>query len=199
MKILVLFAALLCVAAARAQNRIVSVDAFQLGYSGGLMFKNDSGKGDTKDRDLNLFKINANFAQTISEYPNLMFKGVGRIERNHLEQGADTTNSVYALSAGVIVNHDAADIKNSMFAGVLVGGEWETIEQAGQGDEKGLNIVFNAEAGKRWDMGNYAMANISYAPTFEFVFRRYGGGIRDEYYTSGTELKINFLKFDVLF
>ncbi len=199
MKILVLFAALLCVAAARAQNRIVSVDAFQLGYSGGLMFKKDSGKGDTKDRDQNQFKVNANFAQTINEYPNLMFKGVARIERNHLDQGGDTTNSVWALSAGVVVNHDASDIKNSMFAGVLVGGEWETIDVQGQDDENGLNIVFNAEAGKRWDMGHYAMANISYAPTFEFVFRRYGGGIRDEYYTSGTELKINFLKFDVLF
>jgi hypothetical protein len=128
-----------------------------------------------------------------------MFKGVARIERNNLEQGGDTTNSVYALSAGVVINHDASDIKNSMFAGVLVGGEWETIDAQGQSDEKGLNIVFNAEAGKRWDMGNYAMANISYAPTFEFVFRRYGGGIRDEYYTSGTELKINFLKIDVLF
>ena len=199
MKILVLFAALLCVAAARAQNRIVSVDAFQLGYSGGLMFKKDSGKGDTKDRDQNQFKINANFAQTVKEYPNLMFKGVVRAEHTRMDQGGDTTNSVWGLSVGVILNHDAADIKNSMFAGAQIGGELQRVDEPGQSNEKGLNIVFNAEVGKRWDMGHYAMANISYAPTFEFVFRRYGGGIRDEYYTSGTELKINFLKFDVLF
>lgn len=198
MKILVLFAALLCVAAARAQTRIVSIDAFELGYTGGLVFKNDSGKGATKDRDQNNFRLNANFAQVIKEYPNLMFKGVARIQRTHLDQGDDTTNSVWGLSAGVIVNHDATDIKNSMFAGGQIGGEWEKID-SGNKDETGLNITLSAEAGKRWDMGHYAMANISYAPTFEFVFRRYGGGIRDEFYTSGTEFKINFLKFDVLF
>jgi len=197
-KLLVLFVALLCVAAARAQSRIVSVDAFQLGYSGGLNFKSDSGRKDVKDRDANEFKLNANFAQTIKEYPNTMFKGVARYQREHVDQGKDTTNSIFALSGGVILNHDAQDIKNSMFVGAQLGVEWQRMDM-GSDDESGLNMVFSAEAGKRWDMGRYAMANISYAPTLEFVFRRYGGGIRDEFYTSGTEFKINFLKFDVLF
>lgn len=198
MKILVLFAALLCVAAARAQTRIVSVDAFKLGYSGGLLFKNDSGKGATKDRDQTNFALNANFAQVVSEYPNLMFKGVLNYNRNKLDQGGDTTNSAFGVTVGAILNHDATDIKNSMFAGASVGAEWEKMEQ-GNRDENGLNLLIGAEAGKRWDMGSYAMANISYAPTLEFVFRRYGGGIREKFYTSGTEFKLNFLKFDILF
>ena len=198
MRILVVLAALLCVAAARAQDRIVSINAFELGYTGGLMFKNDNGKGGTKDREANEFKLNLNFAQKLADYPQMMFKGIARIERSHVDQGSDTTNSIWALSGGVLFNHDAADIKNSMFAGAQVGFEWQTID-TGADDESGINITLGVEAGKRWDMGSYSVANISYAPSIEALYRRYGGDIRDEFYTSGTELKFNFLKFDILF
>ena len=198
MKIVLIMAALLCVAAARAQDRIVSIDAFQLGYTGGLIFKNDNGKGSRKDREENTFKLNLNYAQKLQEYPQLMLKGVGRIERENVDQGDDATNSIWALSGGVILNLDETDIKNSMFVGSQVGFEWQTIDD-GRDDESGINFVLSVEAGKRWDMGSYSVANISYAPTFEALYRRYGGDIRDEFYTSGTELKFNFLKFDILF
>lgn len=198
MRILVLLAALLCVAAAKAQDRIISVDAGQLSYAGALVFKNDKGKGGTKDRETNEFKINLNYAQKLADYPQLMIKGIGRIERNEVDQGADATNSIWALSGGILINHDPADIKNSMFAGAQVGVEWETIDNYTD-DESGLNLTLGVEAGKRWDMGSYSVANISYAPTLELLYRRYGGDIRDEFYTSGTEVKLNFLKFDILF
>jgi len=55
------------------------------------------------------------------------------------------------------------------------------------------------EGGKRWDMGQYSVANISYAPTVSLQLKRYGGNIRNEYFTSGTDFRINFLKFDILF
>ncbi|MBY0516397.1 MAG: hypothetical protein K2P81_05785 [Bacteriovoracaceae bacterium] len=199
MKILVFLAALLCVAAARAQDRIVSVDAFQLGYTSGFVFKNDTGKGSTKDRDENNFKLNLNFAQKLAQYPQLMLKGVARIDRSHVEQGStDTTNSTWALSAGVLLNLDSSNIKNSMFVGSQVGLEWQTIDD-GAKDKSGVNVTLGAEAGKRWDMGSYSVANISYAPTLELLYRRYGGNIRDTFYTSGTELRFNILKFDILF
>jgi len=198
MRILVILAALLCVAAARAQDRIVSIDAGQLSYAGALVFKNDKGKGSTKDRESNEFKLNLNYAQKLADYPQMMIKGIGRIERNDVDQGADATNSIWALSGGILFNHDAADIKNSMFAGAQVGFEWETIDNYTD-DESGLNLTLGVEAGKRWDMGSYSVANISYAPSFELMYRRYGGDIRDEFYTSGTEVRLNFLKFDILF
>lgn len=198
MRILVILAALLCVAAAKAQDRIVSIDAGQLSYAGALAFKNDKGKGSTKDRESNEFKLNLNFAQKLADYPQLMIKGIGRIERNDVDQGADATNSIWALSGGILLNHDAADIKNSMFAGAQVGFEWETIDNYSD-KESGINLTLGVEAGKRWDMGSYSVANISYAPSLELMYRRYGGDIRDEFYTSGTEVRLNFLKFDILF
>jgi len=197
MRILVILAALLCVAAARAQDRIVSIDAGQLSYAGALVFKDDKGKGSTKDRETNEFKLNLNFAQKLADYPQMMIKGIGRIERNDVDQGADATNSIWALSGGVLFNHDAADIKNSMFVGAQVGFEWETIDDFND-KESGINFTLGVEAGKRWDMGSYSVANISYAPSLELLYRRYGGDIRDEFYTSGTEIKLNFLKFDIL-
>jgi hypothetical protein len=199
MKILVLLAALLCVAAARAQDRIVSIDAFQLGYTSGFVFKNDTGKGSTKDKDENHFKLNLNFAQKLAEYPQLMIKGVARVDRSHVEQGStDTTNSIWALSGGVLFNLDSNDIKNSLFVGGQLGLEWQTIDN-GSKDKSGVNVTLAAEAGKRWDMGSYSVANISYAPTIDLLYRRYGGNIRDTFYTSGTELRFNVLKFDILF
>ncbi len=198
MRILVILAALLCVAAAKAQDRIISIDATQLSYAGALVFKSDKGKGSTEDRDTNEFKLNLNFAQKLADYPQLMIKGIGRIERTHEDQGPDATNSIWAFSGGVLFNHDAADIKNSMFAGAQVGVEWQTIDNYTD-DESGLNLTLGVEAGKRWDMGSYSVANISYAPSLELMYRRYGGDIRDEFYTSGTEIKLNFLKFDILF
>ncbi len=198
MRLLVLLAALLCVVAARAQERIVSIDAFQLGYAGGWVFTSDKGKGGTKDRDANEFKLNLNYAQKLPQHPQIMVKGVARIERTYVDQGDDTTNSLWGFSGGVLFNHDATDVKNSMFAGLQAGMERQTIEAANE-EATGFNLTLAVEAGKRWDMGQYSVANISYAPSVEWLYRRYGGDIRDEFYSTGTELKLNFLKFDILF
>ena len=73
------------------------------------------------------------------------------------------------------------------------------LELAGSGSESGLNVYTNLEAGKRWDLGSYSVANISYAPTISLNLKRYGGNIRDEYFTSSRDLRFNFLKFDILF
>lgn len=198
MRILVLIVALVCVSAAKAQDRLVSIDAFDLSYAGGLVFKNfDTKRGD--DRHVNDFQVKLNYAQTIQSWsPNIMGKGIFRIGRTHDDYGANTTNSVWALNGGLLYNVDAADIKNSWFTGAQVGVEWQTIDD-GTNDESGMNMVFGVEGGKRWDMGRYATTAISYAPTLELLYRRYGGDIRDEFYKSGTEFKINFLKFDIMF
>lgn len=198
MRILVLFAALLCVFSAKAQQRLVSVNAFDLGYSGGLSFKSDDARrGD--DSNSNDFRLGVNYAQTIPAWSeNMMGKGAVRIQRIHEDQGANSTNSMWAFTGGILYNFDATDIKNSGFWGVQAGLEWQTMDD-GVTDESGLNLVAGVEAGKRWDMGNYASTMISYAPTIDFFYRRYGGGIRDEFYKSGTELRLNFLKFDIMF
>jgi hypothetical protein len=198
MRILLLIAALLCVVSAKAQQRLVSVNAFDLGYSGGLAFKSDDARrGD--DANSNDFRLALNYAQTIPAWSeNLMGKGAVRIQRIHEDQGANSTNSLWAFTGGLIYNIDAADIKNSLFFGAQGGFEWQTIDD-GVTDESGLNLLVGAEVGKRWDMGNYASAMISYSPTIDFLYRRYGGGVRDEFFKSGTELRLNFLKFDIMF
>ena len=197
MKLLVLLVALFCVAAARAE-RIISIDSDTLSYTGALNFKSDSGAKGKNDRDTNEFGLKLNFAQTLSEYPQLMIKGIGRYERQNVDYGAtDRTNTVFALSGGLLFNGDHKDIANSMFAGFQFGVEHQNLDL--NRSESGLNFTLGVEAGKRWDMGKFSMTKISYAPTFEFLVRRYGGDIRKEYFTNGTELKLNFLKFDVLF
>lgn len=197
MKLLVLLVALFCVAAARAE-RIISIDAGQLSYTGALIFKSDSGVKGKSDRDSNQFRLNLNFAQTIAQYPQLMFKALARYERENIDYGtSDTTNTIFGLSGGLIYNVDHKDIANSMFAGFQFGVEHQNLDLSTK--ESGLNLTLAVEAGKRWDMGKFSMTKVSYAPTFEFLVRRYGGDIRKEYFNSGTELKLNFLKFDVLF
>lgn len=198
MRILITVLAMLFATAASAQNRLVSIDAFDLGYAGGLVFRNtDVKRGDDAHR--NDFQIKLNYAQTIESWsPNLMGKGIVRIARSHEDEGANSTNSLWGFTAGVLYNTDAADVKNSLFVGGQVGFEWQTIDD-GTNDESGINMVLGVEGGKRWDMGRYASTAISYSPSIEALYRRYGGDIRDEFYKSGTELKFNFLKFDVMF
>lgn len=198
MRLLVLIAALVCVAAARAQERLVSVDAFDLGYTGGLLFKSQKGASSHDGRDSNDFRLRLNYAQNLEGHEGLMWKAVTHINRVHDNVGDDTTNSTWGLTGGVLYNFDAADIKNSGFVGFQAGLEWQHIED-GVDDESGMNFLSAIEGGKRWDMGRYAMAAISYAPTIELGYRRYGGGIHDNIYKSGTELKLSFLKFDVMF
>ena len=199
MRILVLIAALLA-GSAFAQNRLVSIYAFDLSYAGGIVYRNTAVKNG-KDRHQNDFQIKLNFAQTIESWsPHIMGKGIVHIGRTHDDNGssANTTNSIWGFTGGLIYNTDAADIKNSIYFGGQVGFEWQTVDD-GANDESGINMVFAVEGGKRWDMGRYASTAISYAPSIEGVYRRYGGDIRDEFYKSGTEFKINFLKFDIMF
>lgn len=198
MRMLLLIATLMSASLAHAQDRLVSIDATDLSYAGGLVFKNfDSKRGD--DRHVNDFQIKLNYAQIVPSWsPNLMAKGILRIARTYDDQGANSTNSVWALTGGLLYNTNAADVKNSLYFGGQFGLERQTIDD-GTDDESGFNMVFGVEGGKRWDMGRYATTAISYAPSIEALYRRYGGGIRDEFYKSGTELKINFLKFDIMF
>lgn len=181
-----------------AQNKVVSIDAFDFSYSGGLSFKHDKGKNE--DRDATTFKINLNFAQSIQEYVGLMWKAQAYWNRVDVDFGdSDELVSEFALGGGLLYNFNAEDMKNSYMAGALVGIERATYELSEESDESGFNLFMNLEAGKRWDLGSYSVANISYAPTVALVLKRYGGDIRDTYFKNGRELRFNFLKFDILF
>jgi hypothetical protein len=181
-----------------AQNRIVSIDAFDFSYTGGLSFKHDKGKHD--DQDTTTFKINLNYAQSIEEYVGLMWKAQAYWNRVDVDYGSsDSLTSEFGVAGGVLYNFNAEDIKNSFMAGALLGIERATYELGGQDDESGFNFFVNLEGGKRWDLGSYSVANISYAPTVALVLKRYGGDIRDEYFKNGREVRFNFLKFDILF
>lgn len=181
-----------------APSRIVSVDAFDLAYSSGLSFRHDSGKNE--DRDTSTFRLNLNYAQNWEQYQGLMWKAQLNFNRVDEDFGkADTFQSAYGVAGGLIYNFNADDIKNSVMVGALAGIERMTVEYAGGDDESGFNLWMGFDAGKRFDLGTYSMANISYAPTVSVMFKRYGGDIRDHYFKSGNEIRFNFLKFDVLF
>ena len=198
MKVLIALIVLAVSASASAQKRIVSVDAYDLAYSSGLSFKHDNGKG--PDRDTTNFRLNLNFAQSIEQYVGLMWRAQLNFNREDVDFGGnDAFSSSYGVAGGVLYNFQADDIKNSFLLGAGVGVERATYEYGSSDDESGFNMFMQFEAGKRWDLGSYSVANISYAPTVSALFKRYGGDIRDEYFKSGNEIRFNFLKFDVLF
>jgi hypothetical protein len=200
MKLLLVVLCSIYALGAFAQTRVISIDAFDYSYSGGLSFKHDEGKGSVKDRDTTNFKFNLNYAQNLPEYVGLMWKAQAYWNRENVDQGSsDTLNSTFGATGGVLYNFNPDNMKNSFMAGASLGLERQTIEETSGDDESGFNLSLNFEGGKRWDLGSYSSANISYAPTVSFHWKRYGGGIRDDLYTSSRDLRFNFLKFDILF
>lgn len=198
MKALIALIVLVMSTVAFAQKRVVSVDAFDLAYSSGLSFRHDHGKDE--DRDTTTFRLNANFAQLFEQYVGLMWRVQLNFNRMNQDFGTqDAFESSYGVAVGLLHNFNADDIKNSFIAGASVGIERMTVEFGRDDDESGFNLFAILEGGKRWDLGTYSVANISYAPTVSVMFKRYGGDIRDEYFKSGNEVRFNFLKFDVLF
>lgn len=198
MKKLLVALALMSSFAVSAQDQIVSIDAFDLSYTGGLMFKSTNGKND--DIDNTTFRLNLNYAQSLEQYVGLMWRAKAYYNRVDIDQGSDDTlESSFGAAGGLIYNLNADDIKNSIFVGAMIGLERGTVEYSGGEDSSGFNMTFEGEVGKRWDLGQYSVANITYAPTVSFAYKRYGGDIREDYFKSGTELKFNFLKFDILF
>lgn len=198
MKLFIALVVLAFAHVASAQSRIVSIDAFDLSYTGGLLLKDDDAKG--SDREETTFKINLNYAQNWDQYQGLMWKVKAHVLSQDIDYGsADEEVTAWGGAAGLLLNFGEASIKEAFYAGAMVGIERMTIEAGGNDDQSGFNVWTDLEVGKRWDLGQYSVANISYAPNFALTLKRYGGDIRDDYYKSGTEIKINFLKFDILF
>ena len=196
-----LFLALIMVAfsfAAVAQTKVISIDAFDMSYVGGLSFKHDEGR--VEDRDTTTFRLNVNYAQNFQDYVGLMWKGRAYWNRIEEDFGGDDLTSEFGVGGGLLMNFQPEDIKNSIMASALVGVERATYEFRGaKDDEAGFNLLLTLEAGKRFDLGSYSVANISYAPTISLELKRYGGDIREEFFKSSRDLRFNFLKFDILF
>jgi hypothetical protein len=198
MKVLIAALALMSSLMAFAQKRVVSIDAYDLSYTGGLMLKHDKGKG--PDRDETNFRFNLNYAQSFEQYVGLMWKAKLYFNRSDVDMSSfDSIESAWGAAGGFIYNFQPENIKDSVLVGAMLGAERATYEANRIDDKSGFNFFMEVEAGKRWDLGKYSVANISYAPTVAWNWKRYGGDIRDYYYKSGYELKLNFLKFDILF
>lgn len=195
MKALIAIVALVVTMTAGAQTRIVSIDAFDFSYTGGLKFENLKGKSGVSNHKESHLRFNLNYAQTLPQYEGLMWKAKFHFNREDLD---DYLRSEFGLMGGALYNFQANDIKNSIFAGAMLGLERGTID-TGSDDRSGMNIMLFLEGGKRWDMGSYAKINASYAPSVSLGLTRYGGGIRKHLYKSATDFRLNFLKFDILF
>jgi hypothetical protein len=129
-----------------------------------------------------------------------MWKAQLNFNRQDTDYGKnDSFESAYGAAGGFLYNFQAEDIKNSYLAGAMAGIERMTLKSGSSNDKSGFNLFLQFEGGKRFDLGSYSVANISYAPTISVQFKRYGGGVRDDYFKSGSDIRFNFLKFDVLF
>ncbi|GEM_PF-1204814 len=198
-KMFVVFVALTVSSFAFAQSRIITVDAFDLAYSGGLKFSHDKAASGGEDRDTSNFRLNLNYAQNWDQYVGVMWKGEVHFNREDVDfKNRDSLQSEFGVAGGAIYNFNAEDIKNSYMASAMVGIERMTIKY-GSDDNSGFNFSLKLEGGKRFDLGRYSIANISYAPTVSLTLKRYGGDIRDEFFKSHSDIAFNFLKFDILF
>lgn len=198
MKFFVLALALVASVQSFAQTRVVSIDAYDLAYTGGLSFRKDSGRG--PDRDATDFRLNLNYAQNFEQLVGVMWKVSARINRFTEDYSSfDRKESNFGATGGLLYNFSPDDIKNSGLIGASVLVEHATFELGQNDDESGINFGMILEGGKRFDLGAYSVANISYAPTVSFEFKRYGGDIRKNYFKSMNDLRFNFLKFDILF
>lgn len=198
MKFLLALVLLVSSVFASAQSRIVSIDAFDLSYSGGLVLKNDSGK--SPKREEVTFKLNLNYAQALEQYVGVMWKAKVFFNREDVDWGAyDALNSSYGAAGGILYNFQPENIKESFYAGAMIGIERASIEGLGKSDKSGFNFFTDLEAGKRFDLGAYSIASIAYSPSLAVTFKRYGGDLRSSYFKTGNEIKLNFLKFDILF
>lgn len=198
MRTLILIVSLFLTCSAFAQSRIVSLDAYDFSYVGGLVFRHDNGKN--ANRNETDFRLKLNYAQSMEEYVGVMWKVAVDFERLNRDFGSsDSFQSSYGLRGGFLFNFDAEKIKDSFFTGVMVGAERMTLDYPGVKSKSGFNVLLDLEAGKRWDLGQYSVANISYAPSVAVAFKRYGGGLRDDYFKNGNEVRFNYLKFDILF
>ena len=198
MKSLIFLLVFMTSLAVSAQSKIVTIDAFDLSYTGGLLIKNDNGDG--PDREENTFRLNLNYAQNFEQYVGLMWKARLYINREDTEyRSNDYQETRWGGAVGLIYNFQPDNIKESFFSGGLVGIERATYEIGNLDDKSGFNFFTDLEAGKRFDMGSYSVANISYSPSLAITLKRYGGDLRDDYFRTGSEIKFNFLKFDILF
>lgn len=197
MKILLAIIVLATSVVSYAQSRIVSIDAFDLNYTGGLLIKTD--KGESPKREETTFRLNVNYAQALPQYIGLMWKAKVFFNREDVDWGGDSLNTAWGAAGGLLYNFQAENIKESFYIGGLVGIERATIEALSRDDKSGFNFFLDLEAGKRFDLGQYSIASIAYSPSLAITLKRYGGDLRDEYFRTGNEIKINFLKFDILF
>ena len=198
MKILMSFLILAATTVASAQTRLVTIDAFDLTYTGGLLIKSDN--SNTEDREQTNFRLNLNYAQNWEKYVGVMWKARVFINRDSVDFGSnDTLETTWGGAGGFIYNFNSENLKESYFASASLGLERATYEVGSSDDESGFNIFADIEGGKRFDLGQYSVANVTYAPSISLTLKRYGGDIRDTYFKNGSELKLNFLKFDILF
>jgi len=198
MKLLIALIMLTTTTIVSAQSRLVTIDAYDFSYTGGLLIKSDNGKND--DREKTTFRLNLNYAQNWEKYVGVMWRARVFINRDSVDFGSnDTLETSWGGSGGLIYNFNPDNLKESYFASASLGLERATYEVGSSDDESGFNLFGDLEGGKRFDLGQYSVANVSYAPSITLTLKRYGGDIRDTYYKNGTELKLNFLKFDILF
>ncbi|HXH31173.1 MAG TPA: hypothetical protein VNJ01_10210 [Bacteriovoracaceae bacterium] len=184
---------------ASAQTRVISIDALDMSYTGGLLFRNDNANKNNKDVEETTFRLNLNYAEALEQYVGLMWKAKAYINRTDIDAGGDNLDSRFGAAGGLLYNFQSENIKDSFFAGTLLGLERQNIEIGNADDSSGFNIFIDLEVGKRFDLGKYSAANIAYAPSLGLMFKRYGDEIREDYYKTGSEIRLNFLKFDILF
>ena len=103
-----------------ASQRLVTIDAFDFAYSGGLMIKNDSVKD--PNREESSFKLNLNYAQNWTPYEGLMWRVRAFFNRQDTDFGGyDYLNTTWGGAGGIIFNVTPGNINESIFLGAMVG------------------------------------------------------------------------------
>lgn len=187
-------------------KHIISIGTDGFGWSGSAQtFDWDKNTSGIKDHDSSRSKLELNYSYV---FPNrVMLGALVTVESSESEikdlagnkTKSEENNSEIGISLGYNFNED---VYNSWWIqGILSSGRSEEITKDSTGKEE-FDYSYKAfyiNAGKRINLDSWGLKNISYNPSISIATAKVSGDAEDAGLETLTQVRINIIKFDILF
>lgn len=198
-KLLVAVMTLASVTAFANHNHLVTFDGDMLKHYANFVTGSIDGTNGGADTDYDGLSLEVNYAWKV--HSNIFVGGILGFGQSERETGAAKTETDY-LTYGVRAIYDfSTDHANSMYATFSYVIETEEAKNAAgttTTDDEDTHITL--EFGKRFgNFTNLAGVNVTYAPSIAYRMTDYDDKLPGATSTDGTEIRLNLVKFDVLF
>lgn len=178
-----------------AADKLVTIDGDMLAHFGNYIMRDWAGKTSANDTEVTSFDIDVNMAWKVQS--QLWVGAVLGYATDETEVNGSTFTDETTMKYGVRAIYDlGSDSKNTLYVGASY--IMNNVEDS-EDDTDNTYTRLGLEFGKR--MGSFAKlagANVTYAPSIEYRMVSFGDDAEDTY-DDGTEIKLNIVKFDILF